>query len=166
MSTLYDVGGMVGAVSGGVIADKVLGGRRISASIPAVFVAAAVAAMFNTISLFGIGAQAAAMASLGFLIAIPDTSLGAAATQDVCERYGAGNEVLTTALSITNGIGGLGPVLQGTFTPMVVSAIGWDGLFRTLAVVLLVAAVVLMPAAVEEWSGSTETEAQAAKKAS
>ena len=84
----------------------------------------------------------------------------------MCERYGAGNEVLTTALSITNGIGGLGPVLQGTFTPMVVSAVGWDGLFRTLAVVLLVAAVVLMPAAVEEWSGSTETEAQAAKKAS
>ena len=103
--------------------------------------------------------------SLGFLIAIPDTSLGAAATQDVCERHGAGNEVLTTALSITNGIGGLGPVLQGTLTPMVVGAIGWDGLFRTLAVVLLVAAVVLMPAAVDEWRGNTEQEARAAKKA-
>ena len=36
MSTLYDVGGMVGAVAGGFLSDRVMGGRRVSTSLPAV----------------------------------------------------------------------------------------------------------------------------------
>ena len=69
----------------------------------------------------------------------------------------------SVCLPPTNGIGGLGPVVQGTLTPAVVAALGWPGLFRTLAAVLLVAVVVLLPVAVDEWKAPSEAELRARK---
>ena len=92
----------------------------------------------------------AAMGVLGFCVAIPDTSLGAVATQDVCERHGTGATVLTTALSLTNGMGGMGPILQGSLTPLIANAYGWPGVFRGAAALLCVGAAVLLPVALDE----------------
>ena len=94
-----------------------------------------------------------AMGVLGFCVAIPDTSLGAVATQDVCERHGTGAAVLTTALSLTNGIGGMGPILQGSLTPLVANTYGWPGVFRGAAALLCLGAVVLLPVALDEKRG-------------
>ena len=150
MSTLFDVGATAGAIAGGVLSDSLFGGQRVTASLPAIALAALLVGNFNAIARGGAQAIGTAMAVLGFLIAIPDTSLGGVATQDVCERNGNGGAVLATALSLTNGIGAMGPILQGFLTPILVARFGWSGVFTAMAALCVVSLLVLLPAARDE----------------
>ena len=150
MSTLFDVGATAGAIAGGVFSDGLFDGRRVTASLPAVALAALLVGNFDALAAGGATAIGAAMAVLGFLIAIPDTSLGGVATHDVCERNGNGGVVLTTALSLTNGIGAMGPILQGFLTPILVARFGWSGVFIGMAALCVVSLLVLIPAACDE----------------
>ena len=150
MSTAHDAGGFVGGVVGGWLADGLAGGRSVLVALPAMIGAAALLTCFGAASAAGPAANGLAMAALGLLIAIPDNALGASAVQDACRRHGAGH-MLTTALSFVNGVGGMGAMLQGSTTPLLVARFGWAGVWRTAAAACLASAALLLPVARDEY---------------
>eukprot|EP00658_Telonema_sp_P-2_P056021 TRINITY_DN44520_c0_g1_i2.p1 TRINITY_DN44520_c0_g1~~TRINITY_DN44520_c0_g1_i2.p1 ORF type:complete len:483 (+),score=66.77 TRINITY_DN44520_c0_g1_i2:118-1449(+) len=156
-STLYDIGGTAGTIAGGIIADKLAGGMHVAVALPAIAAATTIIMNFRQLGADGDGlGLAAGMMALGFLIAIPDCSLGGVATVNVCARNGARNSkgensVLATALSLNNSIAAVGPILQGSLTPLIAAQFGWDGVFKGMAVTCGLACLILLPVAADEW---------------
>jgi len=105
--------------------------------------------LYGYISSWNLYVNCLSMFFVGCLIAGPDSVLGAAATQDLCERTGNTASV-TTASGIVNGMGSAGAVLQGWLTAQLSSTFGWDSLFYGLMILSILAAIALSPAAWHE----------------
>lgn len=82
----------------------------------------------------------AAMALVGALLFGPDTVISGCASQDLGGRYAA-----ATAAGLVNGIGSLGPILQGRFTAHVSERYGWNTLFDCFVALSLLGALALVP---------------------
>lgn len=147
-SMLFDIGGILGAIFAGAIADTYFGGRRILiACYMAVFVSLSIL-YFIVITktelslpiLFGI-------ALMGFCISGPDSILGSTAAQDVFEKSGISiKSIDSMATGIVNGMGAFGAVTQGTLTAYISEFYGWSALFLCLSVFSALSFLILIPA--------------------
>lgn len=147
-SMLFDIGGILGAISAGAIADTYFGGRRILvACYMAVFVSLSILYFvvitkteLNLLILFGI-------AFMGFCISGPDSILGSTAAQDVFEKSGISiKSIDSMATGIVNGMGAFGAVTQGTLTAYISEFYGWSALFLCLSVFSALSFLILIPA--------------------
>jgi len=104
----------------------------------------------------------AAMALVGFTIAGPDGVLGGAASRNLCDYAGRSSDMALAAAAsgAVNGFGSVGSILQGGLTAQLVDAVGWSGLFLTLAAAMGLAAAAVLPAVVVE----SRAKAKAAAK--
>ena len=127
-STLFDMGGVIGSLMCGFLSDKVFGGQRILVSGLMSLATGFFCIWYGMLTTDSNLAHALFLFVIGMMIAGPDSVLGGAATQDVCERAGAASE-LSTACGITNGVGSLGSMLQGPLSAFLVANYGWSGLF-------------------------------------
>ena len=169
MAAIFDVAGVLGSIVTGLLCDGIFGGRMITSVLP--FLAATCAAFG------GWGAvcvaekvsgktlknlHVAAMALVGFTIAGPDGVLGGAASRNLCDYAGHSSDVALAAAAsgAVNGFGSVGSILQGGLTAQLVDAVGWSGLFLTLATAMGLAAGALLPAVFLE----TRAKAAAADK--
>eukprot|EP00922_Rhytidocystis_sp_ex-Travisia-forbesii_P001523 GHVS01002123.1.p1 GENE.GHVS01002123.1~~GHVS01002123.1.p1 ORF type:complete len:658 (-),score=190.98 GHVS01002123.1:240-1976(-) len=149
-SMMFDIGGIAGAVATGYLADTVLGGKRLTAAACMCLTSAISLLTFAWASHGGVFSTLAVMGVVGFSIAGPDSVLGAAAAQDLCERSGMGLPALSVAAGFINGTGGVGAVLQGYITAFLSEAYGWDTLFGTLCLMSVLAMILLMSAVLAE----------------
>ena len=158
LSCVYDLGGVLGGLSCGVIGDKFFQGRR--PMLGAIFCAILTFAIggYQTACGMGIWANGLCMALIGFLVAGPDALLGSTAIADCCEQAGYGEEVLGTAAGIVNGMGSIGAVLQGTLTAYIAEKYGWGALFCTLAVLSALSVVSLLAATNSKFVESDQDE--------
>jgi len=159
MASLFDVAGVVGSISTGVICDTVFGGRMIGTVLPFVIATALAFGGWGAVCIAEqVGgkslrsAHVAAMAIVGFLIAGPDGVLGGAATRNLCDYAGRSSEVALAAAAsgIVNGCGSIGAILQGGLTAQLVDAVGWSGLYFTLAGAMVLTALAMLPAVMVE----------------
>ena len=103
----FDFAGLFGAIGGGVVSDRVFGGRRTPV-IVGMLALMTLACVFlwlvgpSSVSAFVIG-----LAAVGFMLYGPDSLLSAAGAMDVGTKHGA-----VAAAGIINGMGSLGSVLQ------------------------------------------------------
>eukprot|EP00051_Salpingoeca_urceolata_P004571 m.65997 g.65997 ORF g.65997 m.65997 type:complete len:260 (-) comp13705_c0_seq2:47-826(-) len=88
VSSLFDLGGVVGSVGGGFLADKVFPGKRATVLACLCLCTGAAVAVYVQICTLGLVTNAIAIAIMGALVAGPDSALGGAATQDLCVRSG------------------------------------------------------------------------------
>jgi len=154
MSALFDIGGAFGSVLCGYLCDRFARGRRSLVAAPMCLAAGASLYMYSYVSSWGIFVNCVAMAVVGLLVAGPDSVLGAAATQDCCERAGQ-PAAITTASGIVNGMGSAGAVLQGVLTAYLSHRFGWDSLFYALVILSLSATLSLAPVVLAEFASSS-----------
>mmetsp|Transcript_1896 Transcript_1896/g.2264 ORF Transcript_1896/g.2264 Transcript_1896/m.2264 type:complete len:605 (-) Transcript_1896:261-2075(-) len=142
-STLFDVGGVLGAIFTGMVSDKILNGRRLFAARMMSLCAALSVILFSFTSKWGPWWTAFGMTSVGFCVAGPDSVLGAAAAQDLCERSKYGVRALVVSAGIVNGLGSSGASFQGWLVAHVSSQFGWKATYFMLGGFLTMAAFLL-----------------------
>ncbi len=101
--------------------------------------------LYEPVSQMGVGFNAAAMFTVGMLIAGPDAALGGVTVTDVCERANVKGGDMTTASGIVNGLGSVGAILQASVVIYITSTWSWSVLFKVMGCVALVSAAILLP---------------------
>mmetsp|Transcript_22450 Transcript_22450/g.47287 ORF Transcript_22450/g.47287 Transcript_22450/m.47287 type:complete len:147 (+) Transcript_22450:3-443(+) len=112
--------------------------------------------------LWGGALHVIAMATVGFLIATPDSVLGGAASRNLCDYAGASKDVALAAAAsgLVNGCGSIGAIVQGVLTAKVVDFAGWSGLFFALSAAMAATAALLRPAVDIESNAIAAAEAR------
>jgi sugar phosphate permease len=140
LSTAFEVGGVVGAVTIGLVSDRLSHvPRSIVAATSLVGLASALVA-YGWIAPTSPPLQFAMMALIGALLFGPDSLVSAAAAQEAVEPSAA-----ATATGFVNGVGSLGAILQGYVTVGLRQAFGWSAVFYTFVAFALLSAVALAP---------------------
>mmetsp|Transcript_29359 Transcript_29359/g.89932 ORF Transcript_29359/g.89932 Transcript_29359/m.89932 type:complete len:466 (+) Transcript_29359:57-1454(+) len=168
VATTFDIGGAIGNFGAGVLCDRLYGGRMLLASLHLCLATAIGFAAWGGLCMATagqpppLGAHVALISLIGFFIAGPDGILGGGASRMLVDYSPetAGDRMLYAAVSgMVNGCGSIGALMQGLFTSQLVGAVGWAGLYFTLALATLAGAGVLLPAV------AVEDEAQKRLKA-
>jgi sugar phosphate permease len=139
MSTAFEVGGLVGVVAIGLLSDRVRLGRSGLAAASLVGLVLALGA-YVLWGASGWLANVVLIAFIGAMLFGPDSILCGAAAMDA-----GGPRAASMATGFVNGIGSVGPILQGLLVPPLAKHYGWQALFPTLVVLALCAALVLVP---------------------
>jgi len=139
LSTSFEIGGIAGAILFGLLTDRV---RRLSRPAWSALSLVGLAGALLLYTRVGTDpvVNFAAMALVGALLFGPDTVISGCASQDLGGRYAA-----ATAAGLVNGIGSLGPILQGRFTAHVSERYGWNTLFDCFVALSLLGALALVP---------------------
>jgi sugar phosphate permease len=140
MSMAFEFGGVFGAVSIGLLSDRL---RHVSRSVIA---AATLVGLASALVLYAwlaspsVPLQCTMIALIGALLFGPDSLVSAASAQDA-----AGPAAAATATGFVNGIGSIGAILQGYTTVGISKAFGWSALFYVFVAFSLLSALALAP---------------------
>ncbi|XP_053184856.1 glucose-6-phosphate exchanger SLC37A1 [Scomber japonicus] len=131
LSTLFDVGGIVGGILAGVISDK--SGKRASTCAVMLLLAAPTLYVFSMISEFGLGPTVAMLLVCGGLVNGPYALITTAVSADLgTHKSLKGNaRALSTVTAIIDGTGSVGAAL-GPLLAGLLSAGGWNRVFYML----------------------------------
>jgi sugar phosphate permease len=151
LSTVFDLGSIVGAVSLGWLTDRFARRQRTVVTTLTAVALGVNLLFFDAIAALGVLPCGLALALLGMLVAGPDSSIPGAAVQDVMERAGGvGARGVGTAVGLVQGMGSIGTATQGFLVSAIVAHGGWQGLFPSLVVLCVSASLVLLPTVARE----------------
>lgn len=145
LATLFDMGGALGAVSAGVVTDKIFGGKMLAACAPFAASTAALLLVYARLYKSGTLLNALCMFAVGFCVAAPDGVLGGAAARNLCDYNAVHADAAPAVSGLINGCGSIGAIAQGLGTSLVVAHTGWTGLFFALATLMGLATLLLIP---------------------
>lgn len=147
-SMLFDIGGVIGAISAGTIADTYFGGRRILVACYMTILVSISLSYFIIITKTGLNLPILfGITFMGFCLSGPDSILGSTAAQDVFDKSGITTKsVDSMATGIVNGLGAFGAVTQGTLTAYISEYYGWSALFLCLLLFSTFSFLILIPA--------------------
>ena len=140
LSRSFDVGGVIGVITGGLLADRVFSRRRISVAACSMLLLALGLYVYSEVGATSMVANFVIMAFVGMFLFSSDSLVSGAAAQDA-----GGPEAAAAACGFINGVGSIGAVAQSLLLVPIVDAWGWDGLFQVFIGMALVAVVVLIP---------------------
>uniref|UniRef100_A0A6Q2ZDM2 Major facilitator superfamily (MFS) profile domain-containing protein n=1 Tax=Esox lucius TaxID=8010 RepID=A0A6Q2ZDM2_ESOLU len=131
LSTLFDVGGIVGGILAGVISDKL--GKRATTCAVMLLLAAPTLYGFSMISEFGLGPTIGMLVVCGGLVNGPYALITTAVSADLgTHKSLKGNSrALSTVTAIIDGTGSVGAAI-GPLLAGVLSSRGWDQVFYML----------------------------------
>uniref|UniRef100_A0A8C7G9Z6 Solute carrier family 37 member 1 n=1 Tax=Oncorhynchus kisutch TaxID=8019 RepID=A0A8C7G9Z6_ONCKI len=131
LSTLFDVGGIVGGILAGVISDKL--GKRATTCAVMLLLAAPILYGFSMISEFGLGPTIGMLLVCGGLVNGPYALITTAVAADLgTHKSLKGNaRALSTVTAIIDGTGSVGAAI-GPLLAGVLSSQGWDQVFYML----------------------------------
>jgi len=144
-STFFDMGALLGSLFTGVLSDNILGRRPLFASCLMCPLAAVSIGCFAASASWGFWAVVVSVAFIGFSISGPDSVLGAAASQDLCERSPFGLRAISITAGVVNSTGSAGAMFQGALTTFIAMNFGWEVFFGTLMVGLVGSVFLLLP---------------------
>uniref|UniRef100_A0A8C6THL8 Solute carrier family 37 member 1 n=1 Tax=Neogobius melanostomus TaxID=47308 RepID=A0A8C6THL8_9GOBI len=153
LSTLFDVGGIIGGVLAGVVSDKL--GMRATTCAVMLLLAAPTLYGFSMISEFGMGPTIGMLLVCGGLVNGPYALITTAVSADLgTHKSLKGNaRALSTVTAIIDGTGSvgaaLGPLLAGLLSPG-----GWDQVFYMLMASDFIALLLLLRLVTKELSCS------------
>ena len=140
ISTAFDAGGFVGVIVIGLLSDRT---KRLGRAGLACLWLFGLALACGAYLLWGASSKlvnVALLALIGAMLFGPDSILCGAAAMDA-----GGPRAAAMATGFVNGIGSIGPILQGLLVPPLAKHYGWQALFPVLVVLALCAALVLVP---------------------
>ncbi|XP_069388416.1 glucose-6-phosphate exchanger SLC37A1 isoform X14 [Paralichthys olivaceus] len=131
LSTLFDVGGIVGGILAGVVSDKL--GKRATTCAVMLLLAAPTLYGFSMISEFGLGPTIGMLLVCGGLVNGPYALITTAVSADLgTHKSLKGNaRALSTVTAIIDGTGSVGAAL-GPLLAGLLSSGGWDQVFYML----------------------------------
>ncbi|KAI3356630.1 hypothetical protein L3Q82_017816 [Scortum barcoo] len=143
LSTLFDVGGIVGGILAGVISDKL--GKRATTCAVMLLLAAPTLYGFSMISEFGLGPTIGMLLVCGSLVNGPYSLITTAVSADLgTHKSLKGNaRALSTVTAIIDGTGSVGAAL-GPLLAGLLSAGGWDQVFYMLMAADFLALLLLL----------------------
>jgi OPA family sugar phosphate sensor protein UhpC-like MFS transporter len=144
LSSMFDLAGPLGTLTGGLVSDRIFQSRRMPVSVLALFCLAALMVVFPFIPLTQ-WSMGAGMFAMGFLMLIPDSLISGAAAIDFGTKRGA-----STASGLINGCGSLGQMIGVSLPGAFEALLGkghdvWHFIFVGLGVSLALAGVLLTP---------------------
>jgi sugar phosphate permease len=140
VATAFDLGGIPGVIALNYLSDR--SGRLGRAGLAMLSLVGLALAFFAYVS-FGTSnvlSNVLLLALIGALLFGPDSILSGAAAIDA-----GGPRAAAMATGFVNGVGSIGPILQGLLIPPFAARYGWDALFPMFVVLSVCAAVVLVP---------------------
>ncbi|NXN45575.1 G6PT3 protein, partial [Rhinoptilus africanus] len=152
LSTLFDVGGILGGIFAGLISDYT-GGRATTCCVMLV-VAAPMLFLYNHVGQNGIGTSIAMLIVCGALVNGPYALITTAVSADLGthESLKGNAKALSTVTAIIDGTGSvgaaLGPLLAGLISPT-----GWNNVFYMLIAADVLACLLLARVVVKEIRG-------------
>ncbi|NXN72564.1 G6PT3 protein, partial [Himantopus himantopus] len=152
LSTLFDVGGILGGIFAGLISDYT-GGRATTCCVMLV-VAAPMLFLYNHVGQNGIGTSIAMLIVCGALVNGPYALITTAVSADLGthESLKGNAKALSTVTAIIDGTGSigaaLGPLLAGLISPT-----GWNNVFYMLIAADVLACLLLARVVVKEVRG-------------
>uniref|UniRef100_A0A8C1HU72 Solute carrier family 37 member 1 n=1 Tax=Cyprinus carpio carpio TaxID=630221 RepID=A0A8C1HU72_CYPCA len=161
LSTLFDVGGIVGGILAGVISDKM--GKRATTCAVMLLLAAPTLYGFSMISQFGLGPTIGMLLVCGGLVNGPYALITTAVSADLgTHKSLKGNaRALSTVTAIIDGTGSVGAAV-GPLLAGLLSAQGWDQVFYMLMTADFLALLVIhKPHAHFKSSEAMQSEKQA-----
>ncbi|KAM6978154.1 glucose-6-phosphate exchanger SLC37A1 isoform 2-T2 [Tautogolabrus adspersus] len=153
LSTLFDVGGIVGGILAGVISDKL--GKRATTCAVMLLLSAPTLYGFSMISEFGLGPTIGMLLVCGGLVNGPYSLITTAVSADLgTHKSLKGNaRALSTVTAIIDGTGSVGAAL-GPLLAGLLSAGGWDQVFYMLMTADFFALLFLLRLVTKELSSS------------
>lgn len=153
LSTLFDVGGIVGGILAGVISDK--RGKRATTCAVMLLLAAPTLYGFSMISEFGLGPTIGMLLVCGGLVNGPYSLITTAVSADLgTHKSLKGNaRALSTVSAIIDGTGSVGAAL-GPLLAGLLSASGWDQVFYMLMTADFLALLFLLRLVTKELDSS------------
>uniref|UniRef100_A0A8C7X778 Solute carrier family 37 member 1 n=1 Tax=Oryzias sinensis TaxID=183150 RepID=A0A8C7X778_9TELE len=153
LSTLFDVGGIVGGVLAGVISDKL--GKRATTCAVMLLLAAPTLYGFSMISQFGLGPTIGMLLVCGALVNGPYALITTAVSADLgTHKSLKGNaRALSTVTAIIDGTGSVGAAL-GPLLAGLLSSYGWDKVFYMLMAADFFALLLLLRLVTNEMTSS------------
>ncbi|NWQ90458.1 G6PT3 protein, partial [Burhinus bistriatus] len=152
LSTLFDVGGILGGIFAGLISDHT-GGRATTCCVMLI-VAAPMLFLYNHVGQNGIGTSIAMLIVCGALVNGPYALITTAVSADLGthESLKGNAKALSTVTAIIDGTGSigaaLGPLLAGLISPT-----GWNNVFYMLIAADVLACLLLTRVVVKEVRG-------------
>lgn len=140
VSIAFELGGAVFAIIAGLVADRLLGKRRILVAAACSALLFASLFLYREIGTHGAVANMGALMLVGGFLFGADTLVSGAAAQDL-----GGPQVAGLACGVINGLGSVGGVVQGLIILPVAAAWGWDGVFALFQAMAVLSCVVLLP---------------------
>jgi len=139
LSALFELAGIFGAVSAGVLSDRIFGSRRMPVCVISLLLLGAFLLVIDELPATRL-VLGASYLFIGFFVFMPDTILNGPAAVDFGTKRGAG-----TVAGFVNGAGSVGAILGGTLPGFFSELWGWSGVFTLLGVMALLAAAILLP---------------------
>ncbi len=139
VSALFELAGIVGAVSAGIVSDRVFGSRRMPVCVITLTILGVFMFVMDDLPATR-GVLAASYLFIGVLVYAPDAILNGPAAVDFGTKQGA-----ATVAGFVNGAGSIGAILGGTIPGFFAERWGWGGVFSLLGAMALTAAVILLP---------------------
>jgi sugar phosphate permease len=140
VSVAFELGGAVFAILAGVVADRLLGKRRILVAASCAALLFVSLFLYREIGAHGVIPNIGTLLLVGGFLYGADTLVSGAAAQDL-----GGPQVAGLACGVINGLGSVGGVVQGLIILPVAAAWGWDGVFILFQGMALLSCVVLLP---------------------
>ncbi|KAG5282799.1 hypothetical protein AALO_G00034720 [Alosa alosa] len=149
LSTLFDVGGIVGGILAGVVSDKL--GKRASTCAVMLLLAAPTLYVFSMISELGLGPTIVMLLVCGGLVNGPYALITTAVSADLgTHKSLKGNaRALSTVTAIIDGTGSVGAAV-GPLLAGLLSARGWDQVFYMLMAADFLALLLLLRLVMKE----------------
>lgn len=136
----FDIGGFMGLILGGLLADKLFSKNRGRLAWYAIIAMTACLFAFRGLAQGGLWMVLLGLSAVGFFLYIADSILSGTAAQDI-----GGAECSASATGVVNGIGSLGGILSGILPIWLQQKYGWDSVFILFIVLSLVAVAILIP---------------------
>ncbi len=138
-SAIFDGAGVFGALTAGIVSDKLFNSRRMPVCVVLLAILAVILFMFDTFTSTGSHlAMGILLFAIGFFIYGPDSILAGVAAVDFGTSKGAG-----TSAGFINGCGSVGAILGGSLPGVIYAQYGWGTLFNILGVSVLMATILL-----------------------
>jgi sugar phosphate permease len=143
VSNGFEVGGVVGLLGGGFIADRFFPKNRCRLAFLALIgMVLALVAYRGFSASAGLWANVGGLAAIGFFLYIADAIISGTAAQDI-----GGPGSAASAAGIINGIGSTAQIFAGFLPIAVKKHWGWDGVFITFIVLGILSTLILLPLA-------------------
>lgn len=140
VSIAFDAGGIPFVIALGIVADRLLGRRRILTAALSCVALCGAFALYRAIGDEGVAWNIAGLALIGGALFGADALVSGSAAQDV-----GGSHASALACGLVNGIGSIGGIVQTFVLVYVTERYGWDGLFQLFMGLSLLGAVLLVP---------------------
>jgi len=146
MSTLYDVGGVIGGFGGGLISDYLRNSRALVA-VPMLWLSVLTLLLYNLYGGINAALNGFIMTLIGVFLNGQASIMSSAVAADLGSHPSLkGNtRALATVTGIIDGTGSIGAAFEGVVIAYIAKNAGWDVVFYLLMTVTGLSGAVLLP---------------------